>query len=154
MSLPNKIENAPKPSKCSIRWRVGFSLNRRLNVTNLFLGQSSNLKHSNSGSGAAPDFYYNVGGMNFTIEEIKNGVLRSNKKSPSGGFKGWYSSDPRSQILQVKDPRVLILFKENNVLPDKLCAFNANDVDEVNLYFILLLNLSSTRFWIKCQRIS
>ena len=36
-------------------------------------------------------FYYNIGGVNFNLEEIKHGLLRANKKNPQAYMKtlGW-----------------------------------------------------------------
>ena len=37
-------------------------------------------------------FYYNIGGLNFNLEEIKHGLLRGNKKAPTaymGKSMGW-----------------------------------------------------------------
>ena len=37
-------------------------------------------------------FYYNIGGLNFNLEEIKHGLLRGNKKAPTaymGKTIGW-----------------------------------------------------------------
>jgi hypothetical protein len=40
-----------------------------------------------------------LGGLNFSLEEIKHGVLRSNKKPPGGFFKFFKSGEDRNKIL-------------------------------------------------------
>jgi len=57
---------------------------------------------------SAKPFYYNISGINFNLEEIKHGILRTNKKSPTAIYMrtlGW--SDPKSEIIKdFNDPRV------------------------------------------------
>jgi NIMA (never in mitosis gene a)-related kinase len=92
--------------------------------------------------GSSPDFFYNIAGHNFTVDDVKHGILRSNKKSPDGHFRGWSGSDPRIQLLQVKDPRVLVLYKEDGDLPDKLEMFTSQEVDEVaSVHSVMIIPL-------------
>lgn len=79
------------------------------------------------------DFRYNIRGMEFTIQDIKHGILRGNQRSPEGDFKPWDYSDPRTNYVLEKDPRRLILFQSENEkdFPDQLYPFNPDQIDEV-----------------------
>ena len=44
-------------------------------------------------------FYYNIGGLNFSLEEIKHGILRGNKKNPNYFTRSFANNDPRACIL-------------------------------------------------------
>jgi len=48
-----------------------------------------------------PNFYYNISGMNFTLEDIKHGVLRGNKKVPGTLFRKFSSGDKRKLLPDV-----------------------------------------------------
>lgn len=52
-------------------------------------------------SNKAPNFYYNIAGMNFTLEDIKHGVLRGNKKVPGAMFRNFSSGDKRKLLPDV-----------------------------------------------------
>ncbi len=45
-----------------------------------------------------PNFYYNIGGLNYTLDDIKHGVLRGNKKAPGAMFRNFSSSDKRNML--------------------------------------------------------
>ena len=54
--------------------------------------------------------YYNLGGYNLTLDQIKNGLLRQNKQSPFKESKSLTSSDERLKLLQgFQDPRILFV---------------------------------------------
>jgi len=48
-----------------------------------------------------PNFFYNIGGLNFTLEEIKHGVLRGNRKSPGAMFRNFSTGDKRNMLPDV-----------------------------------------------------
>ena len=53
-------------------------------------------------------FFYNIAGFNFSLEEIKNGLLRNNE-CPVGKYTKTIN-DSRSEIISdFKDPRVLLV---------------------------------------------
>eukprot|EP01017_Pseudomicrothorax_dubius_P036635 TRINITY_DN5267_c0_g2_i3.p1 TRINITY_DN5267_c0_g2~~TRINITY_DN5267_c0_g2_i3.p1 ORF type:complete len:364 (+),score=105.83 TRINITY_DN5267_c0_g2_i3:111-1202(+) len=83
------------------------------------------------GKGSGTEFYYNVGGLNFTVEELRSGILRSNKRSPNGSFKGFSSSDQRLQQHQVRDPRVVCVFLRESTIPTNLTAFNPANLEDM-----------------------
>eukprot|EP01016_Furgasonia_blochmanni_P027755 TRINITY_DN2920_c0_g2_i4.p1 TRINITY_DN2920_c0_g2~~TRINITY_DN2920_c0_g2_i4.p1 ORF type:complete len:421 (+),score=21.89 TRINITY_DN2920_c0_g2_i4:384-1646(+) len=47
------------------------------------------------------DFFYCIHSITFTVEEIKHGVLRNNKKFPNSLFRSFGASDFRNTLLQV-----------------------------------------------------
>jgi NIMA (never in mitosis gene a)-related kinase len=49
----------------------------------------------------APNFYYNIAGMDFSLNEIKHGVLRGNKKVPGAVFRTFSSGDKRKLLPDV-----------------------------------------------------
>lgn len=52
-------------------------------------------------------FFYNICGMNFNLDELKHGVLRGNKKSPSAYLKTLSWNDPRASLIkELSDPRI------------------------------------------------
>jgi NIMA (never in mitosis gene a)-related kinase len=53
-------------------------------------------------------FYYNVSQLNFTLKEVKHGVLRGNRKPPDAYMRVLSSSDPRNLLPDLSDPRILI----------------------------------------------
>ena len=52
-------------------------------------------------SNKTPSFYYNIAGMNFTLDDLKNGVLRGNKKPPGSLFRLFGSGDKRKMLPDV-----------------------------------------------------
>ena len=58
-------------------------------------------------SGRKP-FFYSMGGFNFTLDEIKNGILRGNKRPPSAYLARALSwNDPKAQFVkELNDGRV------------------------------------------------
>jgi hypothetical protein len=42
--------------------------------------------------------------MNFTLGDIKHGVLRGNKKTPGAMFRNFSSGDKRNQLPSVRRP--------------------------------------------------
>ena len=45
-------------------------------------------------------FYYNIGGENYNLDEIKHGLLRSNTKAPAYYMRSMSSTDPRLNLLR------------------------------------------------------
>ena len=45
-------------------------------------------------------FYYNIGGHNFNLEEIKHGLLRNNQKAPNNYLRSLNGSDKRLDCLR------------------------------------------------------
>ena len=49
----------------------------------------------------APNFCYNIGGLNYSLDDIKHGVLRGNKKTPGAMFRNFNSGDKRNMLSGV-----------------------------------------------------
>ena len=57
--------------------------------------------------GSSKPFYYKIGPFNFSLEEIKHGLLRNNKKAPINYLKTMSSNDDRLNLLRdYQDPRI------------------------------------------------
>mmetsp|Transcript_3914 Transcript_3914/g.6639 ORF Transcript_3914/g.6639 Transcript_3914/m.6639 type:complete len:149 (-) Transcript_3914:120-566(-) len=57
--------------------------------------------------GSKKPFFYNVGGFNFSLEDIKHGLLRNNIKPPSAYVPHLGNKDSKLQILSdFFDPRI------------------------------------------------
>ena len=70
-------------------------------------------------------FYYNIGGYNFTLDELKHGLLRGNKKKPTSFFRTLSSSDDRSRLLDgVDDPKVIFLCLDLPEVPEHIECFD------------------------------
>ena len=41
-------------------------------------------------------FYYNLSGQNFSLDEMKHGILRGNKRSPNAYLKALSWNDPKA----------------------------------------------------------
>jgi len=84
------------------------------------------------------NFFYNIGGYNFTLEELKHGLLRGNKRPQKSFFKTLSDSDERSQLLDgLSDPKILMLCLD---LPEVLehieCFDDPDTMDEKFEYFL------------------
>ena len=44
-------------------------------------------------------FYYNISGINFNLDDIKQGMLRGNQRKPGSFFRTINVNDPKTQIL-------------------------------------------------------
>ena len=63
-------------------------------------------------SNPADGFYYSLSYNNYTLREIKHGVLRGNRKPPGGYTRVLYAGDPRNMLPNYNDPRVLLICKD------------------------------------------
>jgi len=76
-------------------------------------------------------FFYNIGQMEFDIEDIKHGVLRGNKKSPNAYyFRNFSDKDPRAKLAKSDDPRIVLLFNDEGNLPKKIEPFTPQELDK------------------------
>jgi hypothetical protein len=79
-------------------------------------------------------FYYNIGGYNFTLEELKHGLLRGNKKKPGAFFKVISGSDDRTKLLDgLCDPKIIFLCLDLPEVPEHIDCFD--DPDTLNEKF-------------------
>jgi NIMA (never in mitosis gene a)-related kinase len=70
-------------------------------------------------------FYYNIAGQNFTLRELKHGVLRGNRKPPDAYTRVFSANDPRCYLPNTNDPRVLIVCSDPPVPLGPLLDFSA-----------------------------
>ena len=55
-------------------------------------------------------FFYNISGVNYSLEEIKHGLLRNNRKPPLSYTQPLNRTDPRAHMLKgYSDPRILFV---------------------------------------------
>ena len=76
--------------------------------------QNIELPDSKSGwfSNPTDGFYYNIAYSNFTLYEMKHGVLRGNRKPPGSYTRVFYSGDIRSMLPNFNDPRILLVCRD------------------------------------------
>eukprot|EP00826_Nyctotherus_ovalis_P064130 TRINITY_DN9401_c0_g1_i7.p1 TRINITY_DN9401_c0_g1~~TRINITY_DN9401_c0_g1_i7.p1 ORF type:complete len:592 (+),score=140.02 TRINITY_DN9401_c0_g1_i7:92-1867(+) len=76
-------------------------------------------------------FYYNIAGMEFTLGQVKHGVLRANRKSPDAYFRELSTGDKRNVLNGYNDPRALFLFTDYPGLPTQVEVIpNKEKLDE------------------------
>ncbi|KAL4490020.1 hypothetical protein ABPG73_021064 [Tetrahymena malaccensis] len=75
-------------------------------------------------------FEYKIGQQIFSIEEVKHGILRCNKKHKGSSFRPFNESNDKYNLVQQQDLRVLILFKEENASPSPLLFIKPETYDE------------------------
>ena len=72
--------------------------------------------------------------MDFSLEELKHGVLRSNKRSPGAFFKTLSAGDRRCQLLNHNyDPRVNFVALDMPELPEQIECFENGEVIDKKL---------------------
>ncbi|KAL4453141.1 hypothetical protein ABPG74_015372 [Tetrahymena malaccensis] len=75
-------------------------------------------------------FYYTISNFQFTLDEIKHGILRGNKTHKLSSFKPFQENDSRKQFVLTPDLRVLMLFKEENAIPNELEFIKLETMDQ------------------------
>lgn len=102
----------------SLRERIAFFLNiYQCMYVHYFLrmvneGKSSQLSYIGMVKSFVWDtnskpFYYNISGLNFTLDEIKHGILRGNKRSPTAYLRVLSGNDPKALLIkELNDPRI------------------------------------------------
>ena len=45
-------------------------------------------------------FYYRIGGLDFSLDEIKHGILRGNRKPPSAYMRTLNANDPKALLVR------------------------------------------------------
>lgn len=83
------------------------------------------------------NFYYNIGGYEFTLEQLKHGLLRGNKKGNTF-FRYFSAKDERAQLLGGSaDPRILFLCNDLPEVPIHIeCFDDPYTLDEKFDYFL------------------
>jgi hypothetical protein len=80
----------------------------------------------------AEKFVYNISGKNYTIDDIVHGILRGNKARPTSMIGGKYfaGKDLRSQLVQIRDCRVSLIFYQGDMFPKRLEAYDSTNYEE------------------------
>lgn len=65
--------------------------------------------------------------MNYTLEEIKHGVLRGNRKKPGAIMRTLSRNDDRVLLPDRHDPRILFLCLDLPDIPEHIEAFDGGD---------------------------
>lgn len=95
-------------------------------------GLFSNIKHYFLG-GSGKKFYYRIGQFDFTLDQIKHGLLRSNKKAPDAYLCSLSSSDDRLNILQdVDDARINFICLDSPSFIEHIDAIDGTDEEGLN----------------------
>ena len=102
----------------SVRERIAFFLNiYQCMYVHYFLkmvneGKNSQLSYigmlkSYVWDNTTKPFYYNISGLNFSLDEIKHGILRGNKRAPTAYLRTLNGNDPRALLVKdLNDSRV------------------------------------------------
>lgn len=76
-------------------------------------------------------FYYRIGGMDFTLDEIKHGVLMGNRKPPAAYLRTLSANDPKALLVRnYNDPRVNFVCLDFPEVVEHIDAFRAEDLDQ------------------------
>ena len=90
-------------------------------------------------------FFYCVGGLNFTIDELKHGVLRGNRKKPGAILRTLGGYDNRSQFISEDyfDQRILFLCLDLPQAMEHIECFDDPDTidDKLNYYMREYMNV-------------
>ena len=86
------------------------------------------------------NFFYNIGGYTFTLEELKHSLLRGNKKPPFSFFRLMKDNDERANLLdKLSDPRILFVCLDKGQVPESIECFD--DPETLDDKFDELLNI-------------
>ena len=99
----------------------------------------SNLKNFMWRKKQALPFFYCIGGYNFTLEELKHGVLRSNRKKPGAILRTLNTNEARSQFIPDDryDQRILFLCLDLPQVMEHIECFDDPDTMDEKLNFYL-----------------
>lgn len=99
----------------------------------------SNLKNFMWRKKQALPFFYWIGGYNFTLEELKHGVLRSNRKKPGAILRTLNVNEARSQFIPDEryDQRILFLCLDLPQVMEHIECFDDPDTMDEKLNFYL-----------------
>jgi hypothetical protein len=71
------------------------------------------------------EFFYNIAGKTFTLDEMKHGVLRGNKKKPSAILRTLSNGDDRVYFPDRVDQRILFLCIDLPEIPEHIECFDS-----------------------------
>lgn len=73
------------------------------------------------------EFFYQIGDQTYTLEQLKHGVLRGNRKKPGAIFRMFGNNDPRSWFDGRLDQRILFLCIDIPDVPEHIECFDSPD---------------------------
>jgi len=77
---------------------------------------------------SSDNFFYNISGYSFTLEELKHALLRGNKRPTTSFFRLLNDTDERTQILdKLSDPRILFVCLDKGQIPESIEVFDDPD---------------------------
>jgi hypothetical protein len=83
-------------------------------------------------------FFYIIGGLNFTLDELKNGVLRGNRKKPGAILRTLKANEPRNKFIAEDqyDPKILFLCLDLPQVMEHIECFDSPDTlgEKFNFY--------------------
>jgi len=88
-------------------------------------------------------FYYNIGGTNYKLDEIKHGMLRSNSRKPGCMMRALSPKDEKTNMLGVIpiDNRVLFVCLDFPDFVEHVDTFSGNVLDQcLDLFVCEILN--------------
>ena len=94
-------------------------------------------------------FFYNVGGMTYTLEEMKHGVLWGNRKAPGAIFRTFSKGDQRAFFQDRNDPRILFLCLDLPDFAEHIECFDSPDTisskldDYLREYFLCKVEIDA-----------
>lgn len=89
------------------------------------------------------NFFYNIGGLTFTLDELKHGLLRGNQKPPGSFFRLLNDNDARASLLNNSaDPRVLFVCLDKHSLPEAIECFDDSSTVDTKLDEVLSMHFS------------
>ena len=79
-------------------------------------------------------FFYNIAGFQFSLEEIKHGLLRNNRKSPFNYMRSMNANDNRLEILNgFFDPRVNFVCLDYHNFLENIEAFDGSSEETLEM---------------------
>lgn len=81
------------------------------------------------------DFCYNIAGNFYTLDQIKHGILRGNKKKPGNCLSTLSYSDPKTLLLSNtihKDPRINFICLDFPDFVEHIEVIHGEDQDQLN----------------------
>eukprot|EP00743_Colponemidia_sp_Colp-15_P010894 GILK01012068.1.p1 GENE.GILK01012068.1~~GILK01012068.1.p1 ORF type:complete len:862 (+),score=168.21 GILK01012068.1:96-2681(+) len=79
----------------------------------------------------AQGYKYNIAGHDFTLRDLKHGVLRGNRKPFKSFRKPFGNNDPRKHMaITTRDPRVHVALPDPPSVPAALVEYHARELDD------------------------
>ena len=103
----------------------------KADVSNDLIGKMKNLVFDHS----SKPFFYNIAGVNYTLDDIKHGILRGNRRKPGSIMKVLSNGDPKGKLIidtGKLDPRINFVCHDFPTLVEHIDAFKGDTEDELD----------------------